>query len=589
GEVELAVNVFSDLTERKNAEDAWRFLAEAGATLASSLDYRTTLGTVARLAVPGLADLCAVDVVDERGTIRRVARAHVDPEKDRLAQEVRDRYGFNPDAPRGVPAVVRTGRPAFMPEVTDADLAAAAGHPEQLAMFRALGLKSWIIVPLVARGRVLGALTFAITESARRYDGADLLLAQDLAARAAFAVDNARLFAETGARRREAEALTQVSRALNETLDPDAAARRIAESVRALLGAQLAIVYRAVPESSALCILAVAGDPGRNFPAGFELPRGAGAAGRAVRERRPVSSPDVLADERLFTPPELRTRLERVPHRSSLAVPLIVKGDVIGTLLVGDVAGRVYGEHEIELARAFADQAALVLENARLFAEAERGRQDAETANRAKDEFLATLSHEVRTPLNAMFGWARMLRTGTLDAAAARRGVAAVERNIQLLVQLIEDLLDVSRIVTGKLRLEVRSIDLGAVVEAAVETVRSAADARAIRLETSIDRRAAAALGDPDRLQQVVWNLLSNAIKFTPRDGRVEVVLTRVESHAELTVRDTGQGIRREFLPFLFDRFRQADASTTRQHRGMGLGLSIVKSLVEMHGGTIAA
>jgi signal transduction histidine kinase/ActR/RegA family two-component response regulator len=215
--------------------------------------------------------------------------------------------------------------------------------------------------------------------------------------------------------------------------------------------------------------------------------------------------------------------------------------------------------------------------------------QEAEQANRIKDEFLATLSHELRTPMNAIVGWTSLLAAGDLDAPTTARAVASIDRNAKAQVRLIEDILDVSRIVSGKLRLKVQPVDLPAVAEAAVDALRHAAEARGVRLQMVLDSGAGPVFGDPDRLQQVVWNLLSNAIKFTPRGGRVFVQLWKPNSHVELVVRDTGLGIKPEFLPHVFERFRQADSSSTRAHGGLGLGLAIVRHLVELHGGTVEA
>lgn len=220
--------------------------------------------------------------------------------------------------------------------------------------------------------------------------------------------------------------------------------------------------------------------------------------------------------------------------------------------------------------------------------ESERAaRSDAERASRLKDEFLLTLSHELRTPLNAILGWSQLLRKGTMDAAKMAHGLDTIERNVRVQAQLIDDLLDMSRIISGKIRLNVQRVDLGSVIEAAVETVRLSAEAKEIRLQQVLDPLAGIVSGDPARLQQIVWNLLSNAIKFTPKGGRVQVVLQRVNSHVEISVIDTGLGIKPEFLPHVFDRFRQADASTTRNHGGLGLGLSIARSLTELHGGSV--
>jgi signal transduction histidine kinase/ActR/RegA family two-component response regulator len=228
-------------------------------------------------------------------------------------------------------------------------------------------------------------------------------------------------------------------------------------------------------------------------------------------------------------------------------------------------------------------------ERAHLLEREQEARAQAEAANRAKDEFLASVSHELRTPLSAMLGWSRILREGTLDATGIRRALDTIERNARAQAQLIEDLLDVSRITTGKLRLDVQWVELAPVIQAVLDTVRPAADAKEIQLQAILDPLPTAISGDPERLQQIVWNLLSNAIKFTPPGGRVQVRLERVNSHVEIIVSDTGVGIDPEFLPYMFERFRQADSSTTRRHRGLGLGLGIVRHLAELHGGTVHA
>jgi signal transduction histidine kinase/CheY-like chemotaxis protein len=218
-----------------------------------------------------------------------------------------------------------------------------------------------------------------------------------------------------------------------------------------------------------------------------------------------------------------------------------------------------------------------------------RAQRAAELASRAKDDFLATASHELRTPLNAILGWARMLQSGTLANADFLRAINSIERNARAQVRLIEDILDGSRIITGNLHLEIRPLDLTALVQAALDAVRPAADAKRIALTVQIDPAASRVVGDPDRLQQVVWNLANNAIKFTPKDGEVDVSLQREGTEVELTVRDTGEGIAADFLPHVFERFRQAEGSTTRRHGGLGLGLALVRHLVEAHGGTVHA
>ncbi len=260
--------------------------------------------------------------------------------------------------------------------------------------------------------------------------------------------------------------------------------------------------------------------------------------------------------------------------------PLSHEGRVIGTLtIIDDVTERVAREAELQ---------AKIEERSRLLSSENIARREAERANRLKDDFLATISHELRNPLNAILGWAHMMRLGKLNEANTERAIETIYRNAQSQTQLVADLLDVSRIISGKLRLDVRTVDLISIVYAAIDSIRPAADAKSIRLQTLLDPSAGPISGDADRLQQIVWNLLTNAVKFTPKGGRIQVKVQRIESHVEIVVSDSGVGINKEFLPYVFDRFRQADASTTRIHGGLGLGLSIVHQLVGLHGGSVS-
>jgi PAS domain S-box-containing protein len=364
-------------------------LAAATAVLAGSLDYHEMLRRIAELAVPHIADWCAVDLEDENGRAERVALAHADAVETEKARQIR------------IHEVLRTGAPILVPEVTD-----AMDHPAGL---RELGGRSYMSVPLRAHNRTLGVLSFVAGESGRRYDSLDLQFAQEVASRAAMAVENARAYEET-----------------------------------------------------------------------------------------------------------LR-------------------------------------------------------------------------ANRLKDEFLATLSHELRTPLNAILGYARMLKSGMVSPGRLPRAIEIIHKNAVALTKIVEDVLDVSRIVSGKLRLKTQTIDLAPVVAASVETVQPAAEAKGIALHAVMEPGPALVIGDPDRLQQVMWNILSNAVKFTPNGGTVTVHLEPADGHVDIVASDTGVGIAPEFLPHIFERFRQGDSRFAREFGGLGLGLAIARHIVEMHGGTIQA
>src|SRR5215217_2833985 len=258
--------------------------------------------------------------------------------------------------------------------------------------------------------------------------------------------------------------------------------------------------------------------------------------------------------------------------------PLSHEGRVIGTLtIIEDVTERVAREAALQ---------AQIEERSRLLSSEKLARNEAERANRLKDEFLATISHELRNPLNAILGWAHMMRLGKLNEANTERAVETIYRNAKSQTQLVADLLDVSRIISGKLRLDVRTVDLISIVNAAIDSIRPAAEAKSIHLQTMLDPAAGPISGDADRLQQIVWNLLTNAVKFTPKGGRIQLKVQRIDSHVDIVVSDSGVGISKDFLPYVFDRFRQADASTTRIHGGLGLGLSIVHQLVDLHGGS---
>ena len=315
------------------------------------------------------------------------------------------------------------------------------------------------------------------------------------------------------------------------------------------------------------------------------------SGGVTPTDARPDSNrvPVTLREFSSHTTFDMAGRVWTVQFRSGPGFPRDAGWRFVPVVLVGGLAaagllfvltrGQVRAREQAE---------AFAMDNAVLYRQAEGARAEAEVANRAKDEFLATLSHELRTPLTAILGWTRILRTEEVDEATRVRGLEVIDRNVQAQARLIEDVLDVSRIITGKMQLNVRRIDMPAVVDAAIESVRPAADAKKIEVVAALEGPATIA-GDGERLQQVVWNLLSNAIKFTPSGGRIEVRLHVDGENVALEVSDSGKGIASEFLPYVFDRFRQADSSSTRTHGGLGIGLALVRHLVELHGGSVHA
>jgi signal transduction histidine kinase/CheY-like chemotaxis protein len=319
------------------------------------------------------------------------------------------------------------------------------------------------------------------------------------------------------------------------------------------------------------------------------MPRNTAIFGPMFRGERAVRLNDVTKDSRFGrSAPSDGIPDGHLPICSYLAVPVISRsGSVLGGMFFGHSKAGVFTEEHERLAEGIAGWTALAIENAELYTAAEKARSSAEAANRAKDEFLATMSHELRTPLNAVLGWTMILRTGGADDAMRQRALDTIERNARSQGQIIEDLLDVSRIVTGKLRLDVAPVDLASVIDSALDSIALAVATKRIAVQRTINASASVVNGDIDRLHQIVTNLLTNAVKFTPSDGRIEVRLERSDGMARLSVSDNGQGISAEFLPYVFERFRQADSSTTRAHGGLGLGLAIVRHLVALHGGTV--
>ncbi|MGE5788241.1 MAG: ATP-binding protein, partial [Myxococcales bacterium] len=410
GTPELAVNIWHEVTMERRQERQAKYLADATTALGSSLDYREMLPILARVLTSELADWCAIHLVDQ-DQLLHVTATHADPSKLALAEEFRRRLNPDPEQRHGLWNVERMGVSQSYNDVTDESVSRLTQDPELQGLLKQMGIKSALIVPIQVRGRILGAITLVSSTSNRRYDQAELQLAEELGRRAGVA-----------------------------------------------------------------------------------------------------------------------------------------------------------------------------LENAQLYAAAQHAAKVAEEASRAKDEFLAIVSHELRTPLSAIVGWASLLNERVKDPAIVKP-MEVIYRNAQAQIRIIDDILDVSRVITGKLRLDVKPTDVVTITREAIEVVRPSASAKQINIEFKPERDFCLLAADPDRLQQVVWNLLSNAVKFTDSKGNIWVSLRQEGSNVVLSVQDSGRGIDAEFLPYVFDRFRQADASITRRVGGLGLGLALVRHIVELHGG----
>jgi PAS domain S-box-containing protein len=401
------------------------------------------------------------------------------------------------------------------------------------------------------------------------------------------------------------ELLNETGTKIASTLDIETLVQFVTDASTLLSGAKFgAFFYSKKNEQNEFFThYVLAGAPRAAFD-GFGHPRATDLFGPTFGGEGAIRCSDVQEDPRYGKfAPHFGMPAGHMPVRSYLAVPVVSRTSaVIGGLFFGHPEPGVFTERAERLVVGVAGQAAVAMDNARLYDDVSRAARerarllDAERAARTelerisvmKDEFLATLSHELRTPLNAILGWAELLATRDVSDDV-RRGLQVITRNAKAQTQLIADLLDMSRIISGKLRLDVQRADLAGLVSAAVDAARPAADAKELRLRQVLDPVAGPVAGDPNRLQQIVWNLLSNAIKFTPKGGTVDIWLERVNSHVEITVRDSGVGIGPVFLPHVFERFQQADSSSTRKYGGLGLGLAIVKQLVELHGGTIRA
>jgi PAS domain S-box-containing protein len=549
-----------DVTERQRAEESLRFIVDASQVLASSLEYESTLRSVARLTVPALADWCAVDVLEEGDAIHRLAVVHSDPAKEDLAWEIWRRFPPEHNESDSLFRVLTTGRSELYAELPDELLQTTIQDPERLEMLRRLGLQSAMIVPLRVRGRTLGAITLATAESGRRYGQAALTLAETLARRAALAVDNALLYREA---QKELAERTQAEAALRELTEVLRSQQKWLESVLDLMPSPMLFIE---PGTARVTFA----NRATHELAGGEFPMAASAA-----EYHQVYYCTDAEDKRIPDDQMPGVRAARGERLDKFEMNWRVPDGTRSLLIDAELLPAMHG-HPATVVMPFQD----ITQLKQIEAELRR-------TNQAKDEFLAMLGHELRNPLAPLLNALHILRLGSDTQGVAEQAWDMAQRQVRHMTRLIDDLLDVSRITRGKIQLRKELTDLGAVVSRAVETSRPLIESRRHELAVKLPQEPVRVQVDTTRLEQIVANLLNNAAKYTEPGGRIWVTAERSGNEAIISVGDTGIGIPTEMLPRIFDMFVQVDRSLDRAQGGLGIGLTLVKSLVEMHGGNV--
>ena len=591
----LHLSVFRDIEDRKRTEEAQRFLDESSTLMAASLDFDETLSSVAKLAVPRIADWVGIDMLESDGAFRRVAVAHVDPAKVELANELRRLQQPTLRDPTGLGAVVREGRSQLIEHVTDEMLVAATvGKPGFLERYRLLNLVSVMIVPLSAHGRVVGAISFSSAESRRRYGRADLALAEEIARSAGYAIANAMAVRELQLANQSKDLFLRRAEHLQ-----DIATHLVrAESVDAITRAFEAVENKSPVKSRGWSLFMRSGDV-------LELAAATTAAAPAARlwTAIPVSAANPVAevartgepvwmgdtDALIARYPGLERKALRGDVQSRAALPLNAGDQCVGVLGVTFEARSAFDADERAYLTAVANLWGQALRRVRL-AEAEREAirraLEAETlATRKKDEFLAMLGHELRNPLSPIVTALQLMRM----RGGETREQQVIERQVDHLVRLVDDLLDVSRITNGKIELRRRRVELADIVLRGLETATPLLERRRQSVDVRVAPEGLPVDADIDRLAQVISNLLTNASKYSDIGRKIHIGAERTGKLVQLVLRDEGVGIPRELLTSIFEIFFQPPQAADRASGGLGLGLAIVRSLVEMHGGRVWA